>query len=451
MLDQGEARVGEPNAAAEAGQHRRAELLLEPRDVMRDRGLGVAERPRRAGSDPSRATALEHLQAADVEHRPKVSMPVRVSSGSIGAFVAPFRDGARRGPEAFLAGGACLNTATYGLPPRIAVEALQTALDEWRHGRTQFQHWDESVGRAPPGFAALAGVDPGDVAVGGRSPLRRARRGGAAGRRAGARRGGRLHERAVPLPRAGAAGRGGGAGAARAAGRALGPRHDLVAFSAVLSADGRIADVDAIVAAAAAHDVRTFTDTTQGTGWHDLDHGRFDYTACAGYKWLLGPRGTAYYTLRPEQRDGLIPHGAGGTRARTSTVLLRRAAAAGRERTSLRPLAGLALLGGRGAGRRAPGGARARAVGAHDVAMANRLREGLGCRRATRRSSPSAASPPTRRSACRRRGDGGRARRRAAPLLPPLHDGGGRRPRAAVSAQPVDDVGPVRLVVRVFS
>ena len=63
---------------------------------------------------------------------------------------------------------------------------------------------------------------------------------------------------------------------------AIAPHHDVVAFSVVQSADGRVADVDAVLAAAAAHGVRTFADTTQATGWLPVDHGRFDYAACAG-------------------------------------------------------------------------------------------------------------------------------------------------------------------------
>ena len=39
-----------------------------------------------------------------------------------------------------------LNTASYGLPPRPAWEALQAAADEWRHGRCGFDGWDRSVG-----------------------------------------------------------------------------------------------------------------------------------------------------------------------------------------------------------------------------------------------------------------------------------------------------------------
>ena len=32
-----------------------------------------------------------------------------------------------------------LNTASYGLPPRPAFQAVQTMLDEWRNGRTSWE------------------------------------------------------------------------------------------------------------------------------------------------------------------------------------------------------------------------------------------------------------------------------------------------------------------------
>ena len=62
--------------------------------------------------------------------------------------------------------GTYLNTASYGLPPRPAWEALQSAQDEWRHGRTGFWGWDESVGAARASFARLHGVAVDDVAGG---------------------------------------------------------------------------------------------------------------------------------------------------------------------------------------------------------------------------------------------------------------------------------------------
>lgn len=276
--------------------------------------------------------------------------------------------------------GAYLNTATYGLPPATAFAAFTAAAEEWRHGRTGFDGWDRSVGAARASFARLAGVPVADVAVGaavsGFAGLV------AAALPAGARvlaaeedftsvlfpflaqetRGVRVE--LVPLDRLAVA---------------LGPEHDLVAVSSVQSADGRLADLGALADAAAAHDVRTFVDTTQSTGWLPLDHGRFDYTACAGYKWLCSPRGTAFFTVRPELRDALVPHAAGwyaGEEVAGSYYGAPLRLARDARRFDLSPAwhcwvgaaPALALLADLGA----------EAIGAHDVRLAGRLRERLG-------------------------------------------------------------------------
>jgi selenocysteine lyase/cysteine desulfurase len=86
---------------------------------------------------------------------------------------------------------------------------------------------------------------------------------------------------------------------------------DLVAVSAVQSADGRVADLDAISRAASAVGALTLVDTTQACGWLPFDAGRFDYTVCATYKWLLAPRGCVFMTVRPDAAERLTPHLAG--------------------------------------------------------------------------------------------------------------------------------------------
>ena len=43
--------------------------------------------------------------------------------------------------------GAYLNTATYGLPPRPAWDAMQQALLDFRHGRTSWEGWNETTNR----------------------------------------------------------------------------------------------------------------------------------------------------------------------------------------------------------------------------------------------------------------------------------------------------------------
>jgi selenocysteine lyase/cysteine desulfurase len=296
-------------------------------------------------------------------------VPMAVTESSIAAAQRLFS------PE-----GAYLNTATYGLPPRTAIEAFAAATDEWRHGRTGFDGWDRSVGAARASFARLAGVPVSDVAVG--SAVSSFAGIVAAALPAGARvlcaqedftsvvfpflaqeaRG--VAVDLVPLARLP---------------EAVDARHALVAVSATQSADGRLADLDALAAAAAHHGARTFVDTTQSLGWLPLDCARFDYTACAGYKWLLGPRGTAFFTVGPERREELVPHAAGWYAGEDVPASyyggpLRLATDARRFDTSP---AWLSWVGA------APALALLEAVGveaihAHDVGMAGRLREGLG-------------------------------------------------------------------------
>jgi selenocysteine lyase/cysteine desulfurase len=276
--------------------------------------------------------------------------------------------------------GAYLNTATYGLPPRAAFTALAAAGDEWRHGRTGFHGWDRSVGAARASFARLAGVGEGDVAIG---PAASVFAGlVAAALPAGARvlcAEGDFTSVLFPFLAQEQRGVGVDLVPLERLPEALGAEHDLVAVSAVQSADGRIADLDGLVAAAAHHGARTFVDTTQAMGWLALDCSRFDYTACAAYKWLLSPRGTAFFTVRPELRDELVPHAAGwyageDVHASYYGAPLRLAADARRFDVSpawlnwVGAAEALSLLEDVGI----------EAIGAHDTAMAARLRAGLG-------------------------------------------------------------------------
>jgi selenocysteine lyase/cysteine desulfurase len=91
----------------------------------------------------------------------------------------------------------------------------------------------------------------------------------------------------------------------------VGPGTALVALSAVQSADGRLADAAAVTAAARAHGARVLLDVTQAAGWLPVDLSGVDYAVCGGYKWLLGPRGTCFFAVRPDLADALVPHSAG--------------------------------------------------------------------------------------------------------------------------------------------
>jgi len=204
-----------------------------------------------------------------------------------------------------------LNTASYGLPPRPAWDALQNALDDWRGGRTSWEGWDASTHRSRVAFAALLGVAAADVAVGATvsqllAPVAAALPAGATVLvpdveftsnlfpwMVQAERGVRV--RTVPLDDLA---------------DAVDSDTDLVAFSLVQSADGRIARYAEIVAAAEAHDARVVVDATQACGWLPFDAGRADVVVVGAYKWLMAPRGAAFGYLSPRIRERLVPHAA---------------------------------------------------------------------------------------------------------------------------------------------
>ena len=210
--------------------------------------------------------------------------------------------------------GIYVNTASIGLPPRRAVDALNGAVETWRTGRAEAAGYDELVNRARQRFAALVGTTPDRVAIGNQvstftalvaSALPDGARVLAAEEDftsvlfpflAHADRGVRV--RTVPL-----------SGLVEA----IGPSVDLVAVSAVQSADGRLVPggLEALASAATRHGCLTYVDATQAVGWLPLSADRFDFVSCAGYKWLLSLRGTAFGVIRPERLATLRPLYAG--------------------------------------------------------------------------------------------------------------------------------------------
>jgi selenocysteine lyase/cysteine desulfurase len=275
--------------------------------------------------------------------------------------------------------GPYLNTASYGLPPRPAWDALQTALEEWRHGRTSWEHWNEATDRARELFARLVGVPAERVAAG--STVSTFVGVLAAAVPDGARvvvpeiefasllhpflvHEQRLDVVTVPLARLA---------------DAVDELTDVVAFSAVQSSNGEVADIDAVLRAAAANEALTIVDGTQACGWLPLDATRFDALVCASYKWLMSPRGTAFLAVSErlqERTDPLLAGWYAGDDVHSSYYgrPLRVAATARRLDTSpawfnwvaaAPTLATLLSVG-------------VEAVHAHDVALANRFRAGLG-------------------------------------------------------------------------
>jgi selenocysteine lyase/cysteine desulfurase len=207
--------------------------------------------------------------------------------------------------------GVYLNTASYGLPPRPAWDALQAALADWRTGRTSWEHWGDSTEAARAAFARLCGVPLEWVATG--STVSGLVGLVAASLPAGSRvlstqaeftsllwpfmaQNRDIDVECVPVPELA---------------DAVNGRTDVVVFSTAQSSTGELADVAAVAAAARAHGALTVVDATQSCGWLPLDAGRFDVVAVAAYKWLLSPRGTAFMTVRPDLLERLTPHAAG--------------------------------------------------------------------------------------------------------------------------------------------
>jgi selenocysteine lyase/cysteine desulfurase len=86
---------------------------------------------------------------------------------------------------------------------------------------------------------------------------------------------------------------------------------DVVATSAVQMATGELADLDAVADAACAHEARIVVDATQAVGWLPLDASRFDAVVCAGYKWLMSPRGSVFMTVAEDWLPEIVPAAAG--------------------------------------------------------------------------------------------------------------------------------------------
>jgi len=276
--------------------------------------------------------------------------------------------------------GTYLNTASFGLPPLPAWEALQEALDDWRTGRTSWEQWGEATEAARGSFARLVGVEPSTVAVG-------ATVSGLVGLVASSLpQGSRVLAPEVEFtstlfPFLVQSHRGISVRTVPAAelADAIDETTDVVVFSAVQMATGEVADLAAIATSSRSHGALTLVDATQACGWLPLDGYAFDIVVAAGYKWLLSPRGTAYMAVAPERLAGIVPAAAGwfageDVHASYFGPPLRLAGDARRLDTSpawhswVGAAPALELIEEIGVA----------AIHAHDLGLANRFREGLG-------------------------------------------------------------------------
>jgi selenocysteine lyase/cysteine desulfurase len=205
-----------------------------------------------------------------------------------------------------------LNTASYGLPPDEAVAATNRWIAEWRDGAVPLANWLPATDEARELFAGFTGLDAACVTTGTSvaqlvglvaasipdGSLVLAAEGEFASLLhpflAQTDRGVRVET--VPRDQLCAA---------------AAQRGDVIAFSLVSSVDGIRADDDELVAAATARSALTVVDAAQALGWLITDYSQFDFVVAPAFKWLCSPRGTAFMALQPAHLRWLRPGLAG--------------------------------------------------------------------------------------------------------------------------------------------
>lgn len=205
-----------------------------------------------------------------------------------------------------------LNTASYGLPPRAAWDELQAALGDWRSGRVSWEGWGEATERARTAFAGLIGAAPSEVAVGATVSqlvglFAHSLPSGARVLAPGIEFTSNLFPYLVHEDR-------GVTVETVPTGELLGridERVDVVALSVVQSATGEVADLAAVSERARAVGALVAVDATQAVGWLPVDATHVDVLACAAYKWLCSPRGSAFLYVAADLQDRITPLAAG--------------------------------------------------------------------------------------------------------------------------------------------
>jgi selenocysteine lyase/cysteine desulfurase len=271
-----------------------------------------------------------------------------------------------------------LNAAAYGLPPRSAITATRHWVDDWSAGAATFQEWLPATESARESFARLTGLDVSEVATG--SSVSQLVGLVAASVPAGTTVLAAEDEfGSLLFPFLVQADRGVRVELVRREQLAdiSAERGDVVIFSLVESATGDLADWRAIVAAVGARGGLTLVDTAQACGWLAIDYSHFDAVVCPAFKWLCGPRGTAFLRVAPALLDQVRPSGAGWWSSQTGAHLEagRLALASDARRLDISPVwtswagtaAALATIEGIGGP----------AIADHALGLASRLRAGL--------------------------------------------------------------------------
>lgn len=202
-----------------------------------------------------------------------------------------------------------LNSATIGAPPLASIDAMERALDGWRRGTLYAPDFDDDVNRSRAAWAHMVNVDVSLVAAGSTASqfVGLVATSLPAGSRVLTAEGDftsvlfpfaqstDVEVASVPLEEI----------------ATTDGEWDLIAVSAVQSSNGRIADLDGLLAARERTGAKLLLDTAQACGWLPIDASPFDYVVCAAYKWLLSPRGVAFMAIKQEHLASLQPSAAG--------------------------------------------------------------------------------------------------------------------------------------------
>lgn len=205
-----------------------------------------------------------------------------------------------------------LDAATYGLPPRTTVAALEHALKTWQEGRAAWaRDWEPSGDHSRALFAQLIGSREDEIAL---VPTASVGVGVVAASLAPgtevlipedeftsvsyplivAEREHGVRLRRVPYTHLA---------------EAIAPKTGIVAFSLTRSQDGESAALGDIVAAAQRHGAQVLVDATHGVPFVPVTPylDGIDYLVCHGYKHLLCPRGVGFLRVRQDRWPTLPP------------------------------------------------------------------------------------------------------------------------------------------------
>ncbi|HEY3688563.1 MAG TPA: aminotransferase class V-fold PLP-dependent enzyme [Streptosporangiaceae bacterium] len=204
---------------------------------------------------------------------------------------------------------AYLNSASMGVPPASAVEALRAEVAQWASGRGDFGRWEGIAERARERVAPLFGLEARDVALlpsysVAASLIARALPEATVVVPEEEFRSnlmpwldGRERVRLVPAP-----------ATTDAICAAIDGDTGLVAVSSVQSATGLRVDLPRLVAHAHANGALVHVDASQSLGVDTtLATCGADFIGSVAYKWILGSRGAGFLAVRPEHRGSYAP------------------------------------------------------------------------------------------------------------------------------------------------